>query len=209
MRVSFGKLIFGGVLLSGQVGAASMVLDHKTERKAVRLTLATEYVSLNYKESATTATSTGSTIQISGPAVGVGFLYGLNSKIAFTGAARQAFSKQSGFSSMFTELSVGLAYAITGVFIRDFQETRLGGKLVSSSRDYISGGLRGSLVANQYFLNSSNNVVGLSGVGASLAWEFPSEREWSWYVGARADIASNGTISIHPMQGFVGISLWL
>lgn len=210
MKRLSGALLVAVAWNAGSVRAQSssvMTLDNRTDRKVVRILLAPEYVSLQYKLEDTTGAETK--VSISGPALGVGFLYGITKKIGFTGSARQAFSAQSNFSSMFTELAIGLSYAITGSFFRDFSEVRLGGKLVSVARDHTPGGLRFTAVANQYFLNSSNNVIGLSGVGGSLVWEMPTEREWTWFIGGRADVASNGSIVIFPIQGFAGISLWL
>jgi hypothetical protein len=201
-----------GALLAGALPAAAQEvvssrgdtqLDRHAESKALRLTGSADYVSIT-KSQANTAS-----IHISGPAVGVGFLYGASRSIGVVGIARQAFSSQSQFSSMFSELALGLSYAITGSLLREGEEIRLNGKVVVQSRDHSSGGLRITVLANQYFLNASSTVVGLSGLGSSLIWEAPSTAAWSWHIGARADIASNGKIVIVPIQGFLGISYWL
>lgn len=213
--ISRSRLYAAFLLTSGSALAASDLavpqqrFDRSSSRKSVRIAAAMEYVSLSYKASKETGGTVGSTVKVSGPAAGVSFLYGLNSKFAFTGAARQGFSAQTNFSSMFSELGIGMSYALTGSFVRNSEEVRYGNQPVMASRDYSTGGFRTTVMANQYFLNTSSTSVGLSGLGVSIIWEAPTTAEWSWFLGVRGDIASNGKITIFPVQGAAGISLWL
>lgn len=210
---SRSRLCAALLLASGSVLAASEAttarIDRNSTRKSVRIAAAMEYVSLSYKASKETGGTVGATVRVSGPAAGVSFLYGLNSQFAFTGAARQGFSAQTNFSSLFSELGIGMSYALTGSFVRNSEEVRYGNQTVAISKDYSTGGFRATLMANQYFLNTSSTSIGLSGLGLSVIWEAPASSEWSWFLGVRGDIASNGKITITPIQGAAGISLWL
>lgn len=193
------------------VKRSEFTLERKNDRKSVRVTGALEYVSISstITDSSSGTSTTGAELKVSGPAVGVGFLYGLTDKLGFTGQVRQAFAQQTGFSSMFSELAVGLSYAITGSFFRDAEEVVLGSQTVSKSLEYDRGGFRATLVANQYFLNASNNVIGLSGLGLGFTWDAPTKGIWTWHLGLRGNIASNGSVLIYPIQILAGISYWL
>lgn len=181
-------------------------IDVKSETQAVRITGAMDYVMLKYDSDPTVVVKE---VDLTGPAVGVSFLYGLGESLGFTGAVRQGFAQKTNFSSAFSELAIGLSYAVFGNFFKKSESTRLGGKIIAQSTDYQESSLRVTLMANQYFLNGTDVVLGLSGLGLSLVYDFPTRNKFGYFAGLRTDIASNGNILIKPMQAFFGVSIWL
>ena len=148
-------------------------------------------------------------LSVSGPGGSVGLLFALNEKWGLGAQAQQAFSAGGGFSSIYTGIEMQVAYAFVGSLDVSEQETKLNQETVMISQGTAQPIAAVHLFANQYFLNSSTRVVGLSGLGAAVSYLYPIMGPWGVVAMAKMAIASNGSLTIRPTQFSAGLSLRL
>jgi hypothetical protein len=148
-------------------------------------------------------------LSVSGPGGSVGLLFALNEKWGLGASAQQTFSASAGFASIYTGIEMQIAYAWMGALDVNEVETKLNQESVVTSFGTAQPAGTFHVFANQYFLNSSTRVVGLSGIGVGVSYLQPIAGPWAILAMAKLAIASNGSLTIRPLQFSTGLSLRL
>lgn len=192
----------GFFLLSQPVFAAKdfghvVSIKDNTNYDRFRLIIAPEY---------TTLSSDGQSLM--GFGTHGAFMVGLGSAWQIGFGLRQSFSG-TGLSTLFTEIDLRVVYSLTGSSIRRSRLLLLNGDEIFDSHSFGEGGWKIDLFISQYFFNLQSSVLPLSGFGAGLHYEFPSESAINFVVGTRIDYVSSGILTTYPLQIFAGIAFWL
>lgn len=162
-----------------------------------RLVVEPGYVSLSVNGRSQTGISTQIT-----------FLHGLNDVIAIGGGVQQVVTL-SGFRNLYTSLFAEGWYSVLGSVRFREEVTSLMGVPIVKGQDYFSGALRVGVNLRQAFFSGTTDTVTFSGFGGSIVYEFPSQTQTLFSLGAGLDFLGGGSTTVTPMRFFIGIGFWL
>jgi hypothetical protein len=190
--MKFGAWLVVAIFLGTNFAIASTVkrVEQTTNKDSLKVVSSLGYVTLG----------TSGSESLKGLEVNIGLLAAFHSKFALHAYAGQALGLQSSFSTIYTLLAFGGVYSVTGSMNRRVDRYLVNDRLSIEASDSDDNGLRVGVYATQYFLNSSTQVIGLTGFIVDAWYEFLLTQKWNWSAGLRAGVASSGDVSLKPMQ---------
>lgn len=171
-------------------------LDTETGEDRFRINMAFQVRSLSNQSTGESLLGYGMHLQLG---------YALEDKWALAVGLGQVFSSDDLQSLIFTETEVQLIYAVSSTLIRRKKKLSVSEYPVYSAEEYLHGGLRVAIQANQVFFSTSSSAVPFSGPGLESAYEWATKSNLALYVGGRIDFLRNSGTQITPIGIFSGI----
>ena len=120
----------------------------------------------------------------SGATLGAAAQFAMDDFWGLGGQFRQSFDTGN-LSPLFTGLDLFAVFALTGTLAPKERRISSYDQPVLSFKQVSEGGVRGRFYLTRYFFNASTSLASFLGVGASLAYQFPSNTDFNYSVGLR------------------------